>query len=251
MGHRAINLSASLPPASSRSDHNIIRRWSFVKFFVFISKLVLLLDMYRKHHTKGIVISSKVEGDSNKRVNLFTESFGLLNAKVQGGRNMHSKFRSGSQDFSYGDFSLIHGKTGWRVVGVSSEQNFYESFRNSPDKMRIVSNVLNLIKKLTDEEKINSQLFTIVSNFLNFLLADELSRDTFKLPRSQKAPFDSIALTECLTLIRILHSLGYMRHDPEFMIPMTSSEIEIKDLEAIAPRRAKMVALINESLKAT
>ena len=109
-------------------------------------------------------------------------------------------------------------------------------FRNSPDKINIVSNVLNLIKKLVAEEEAHSKLFIIVSNFLIFLIT---------------AKEEEVALTECLTLIRILHSLGYMRHDPEFMIPMTSTEIEIKDLEMIAPRRSKMVQLINESLKAT
>jgi hypothetical protein len=41
-----------------------------------------------------------------------------------------------------------------------------------------------------------------------------------------------------------------MRYDPELAIPISSSEIQIKDLETIAPRRLKMVALINESLKA-
>jgi hypothetical protein len=40
-----------------------------------------------------------------------------------------------------------------------------------------------------------------------------------------------------------------MRQDPELMIPITRSEIEIVDLEMIAPRRAQMVSLINESLK--
>ncbi|SRR3989344_832229 len=217
--------------------------------------------MYRKHHTKGIVISSKIEGDSSKRINLFTENFGLLSVKVQGARLLRSKLRSNSQDFSFGEFSLIHGKTGWRVAGVRSEQNFYEKLKHSPNKIKIVSNVLGLIMKLTDEDARHNQvgygprysLFEIVINFFNFLVTDELSRDAFELPLSQKTPFDSgkIALAECLTLTRILYSLGYMRHDPELMIPMSSNEIEVKDLESIAPRRAKIVALINEFLKAT
>ncbi len=217
--------------------------------------------MYRKHHTRGIVVSSKIEGDSNKRINIFTEHFGLINAKVQGARNMHSKLRASVQDFSFGEFSLIHGKTGWRVVSGRAEKNFYEIFRNFPDKIKIISNVLNLIKKLVAEEarlsdevgqETNNKLFVIVSNFLIFL-TNKPSRVAFEMPQSQKATFDgeSVALAECLTLIRILHSLGYMRYDPEFIIPMTSSEIEIKDLEAIAPRRSKMIQLINESLKAT
>ena len=201
--------------------------------------------MYHKNHTKGIIISSKIEGNDSKRASIFTESFGLVGARVQGGRNLHSKLRGGSQDFCFGEFSLVHGKSGWRVVSVRAEKNFFEIFRNFPDKLKIVSNVLNLIKRLVDEEarpndkvgrEAHTSIFDIVVNFFNFL---------------EKAKENEIALAECLTLVRILHALGYMRHDPEFTVPISSSEIEIKDLEMIAPRRSKMVELINESLKAT
>jgi DNA repair protein RecO len=191
--------------------------------------------MYCKHHTRGIIISSKIEGDSNRLVNIFTENFGLINAKIQGARNIHSKLRSGSQDFSFGEFSLVHGRAGWKVVSVRAERNFFEVFRNSPSKLKIAGNILSLIKKLVFEEA-GGSLFDIVINFFIFLMT---------------AKEQDIALAECLTLVRILHSLGFMRHDPELLIPMSSVEIEIKDLEMIAPKRSKMIKLINESLKAT
>ncbi len=156
--------------------------------------------MYCKHHTKGIVVGSKIEGDSSKRANIFTENFGLISARVQGGRNIRSKLRSGCQDFSFGDFSLVHGKSGWRVVSSRAEKNFFELFRNFPDKLKIVGNILNLIKKLTSEEEAHTPLFSVVSNFLNFLVT---------------AKEQDIALAECLTLLRALHILGFMGHDPE------------------------------------
>jgi DNA repair protein RecO len=202
--------------------------------------------MYKKHHTKGIIIGSQIEGSDSRRANIFTESFGLLSARVQGARNAHSKLRSGSQDFSFGEFSLVHGKSGWRVVSVRSRINYFESLRHSASKLKIAGNVLNLIKKLVAEDaqtslastkpSAESGLFSVISNFFAFLM---------------KAREQDIALAECLTLLRILHILGYMRHDPELLIPMSSSEIEIKDLEKIAPMRSKIVQLINESLKAT
>lgn len=191
--------------------------------------------MYHKHHTKGIVVSSKVEGDSNRRVNIFTENFGLINAKVQGVRNIRSKLRGGTQDLSLGEFSLIHGKTGWKVVSARADINLFEEFRNYQTKLKIINNILYLINKLVSEEEAHSSVFSIISNFFNFL---------------KNADDKDIASAECLTLLRILHSLGFMRHDPEFMIPMSSTEIGIEDLEKIAPRRSKMIELINESLKA-
>ncbi|MBN2093960.1 MAG: DNA repair protein RecO [Candidatus Zambryskibacteria bacterium] len=191
--------------------------------------------MYRKYHTRGIVISSKIEGGTSRRVNIFTEDLGLISAKVQGGQKLDSKLRGGSQDFSVGEFSLIRGKAGWRVVSARSGQNLFEIFRNQPEKLKIVVNILNLIKKLIDEEKKQNTLFGVIAIFFKFL---------------EKAKQNEIALSECLTLMRILHILGYMRHDPEFTLPL-SLEINPEDLRALAPRRAQITRLINESLKVT
>lgn len=195
--------------------------------------------MYHKHHTKGIVISSRIEGDSNRFLNIFTENFGLINARVQGARNIHSKLRAGSQDFSLSEFSLVAGKTGWRVVSARSHKNLFEEFRGYPNKLTIVCNILNLVKKLISEEETKNSynsVFNIVSNFFIFL---------------QTANDSDISLSECLTLMRILHALGYMHNDPELLIPITSAEIGAEVLANIAPRRSQMIALINESLKST
>jgi hypothetical protein len=208
--------------------------------------------MYHKHHTKGIVVGSRADGPDSLRLGIFTETFGLISVKVQGARNIHSKLRAGVQNFAMGEFSLVHGKTGWKVVSARPDKNLFEVFRNDEEKLSIVCNILNLIKKLVGEETAphttKESLFNIVEKFFHFL---ELSKGAFDMPRSQKAPFDSVAMAECLTLVRILHTLGFMRHDPELSIPISSSEIQITDLESIAPHRSKMVALINESLKAT
>jgi DNA repair protein RecO len=176
-----------------------------------------------------------MEGDSNRRISIFTDKFGLISARVQGARNIHSKLRGGCQNFCFGEFSLVHGRSGWKMVSSRAECNFYEIFRNSPAKLKIAGNILSLIKKLIGEEEAHTPLFSVVSNFLTFLVTAE-EKD--------------IALSECLTLLRILHILGFMRHEPELSIPLSSAEIDIKDLEIIAPRRSKIISLINESLKA-
>jgi recombinational DNA repair protein (RecF pathway) len=205
--------------------------------------------MYCKHHTKGVVVSSRIEGDSNKLINIFTENFGLINAKVQGARNLQSKLRSGSQDFSLGEFSLVRGKTGWRVVSSRADKNLFEEFKDSPEKLKMVGNILNLIKKLVAEEEAHhsyNSVFNIVSNFFKFL-----EKATNSAEASSGKQEKDIALAECLTLVRILHALGYMRNDPELAIPISHNEIQTKDLELIAPKRSQMISLINESLKAT
>lgn len=191
--------------------------------------------MYHKHQTKGIVLGSKIEGDHSRRVSLFTRDFGLITARVQGARETRSKLRSGSQDFCLGEFSLVHGKAGWKVVSANASINLFETFRSTPEKLKVITNVLNLIRKLIDEED-GQAIFEIVTNFVEFLISAKES---------------DISVAECLVLLQILHSLGYMRNDPEFGLPINTLEVNATNLEIIAPKRLKMIALINESLKAT
>lgn len=191
--------------------------------------------MFTKYHTRGIVISSKEDWGDSKIITVLTEVFGLISAKVQGARHTRSKLRSGAQDFSVSEFSLVHGKRGWKVVSAKSEKNIFELMRHSPEKIKVSANILNLIKKLSGEE-VHPSLFSTVSNFLDFIA---------------HASEENVSLAECLVLLKILHALGYMRHDPDFLIPISSAEIQIKDLEYIAPKRSAMIRLINESLRAT
>ena len=192
--------------------------------------------MYHKHQTKGIVLSSKAEGSDSRRIIVLTKDFGLLSAKVQGARQTPSKLRSGSQDFCIGEFSFVHGKSGWKVVSVNTEKNIFETFRTEPEKMVVALNVLKLVKKLVFEDHGEPKLFEIVSNFLDFLIL---------------APKQDILALECLVLLKILHCLGYMREDLETNLSLGAIEIDDLALALVAPKRREMVRLINESLKAT
>jgi len=174
-----------------------------------------------------------------------TEKFGLINVRAQGVRNIHSKLKAGSEDFSFGEFSLVHGRSGWKLVGAIAQKNIYENFRSSPAKLNVAANVLNLTNRLAGEEESKystseTNLFNIVSNFIIYLEGVDEAKN-----------ISSIDLAECLVLLRILSSLGYMRHDPELSIPISTSEIDEVNLESIAPKRSQMIKLINESLQAS
>lgn len=190
--------------------------------------------MYRKHHTKGIVLSNQIVGDESALIMILAEDFGLISARAQGAKKPHSRLRPHLQSFSYGDFSLVHGKAGWKLVGAKALENFFEVFKNSETKLAIAANVLNLVRKLVGEES-DTKIFQVVSDFLLFI---------------KNAEEEDLKTAECLVLLKILHALGYMRHDPELALPITSLEISRSDLSLISPRRAQIVALINESLKA-
>ncbi len=190
--------------------------------------------MYHKHHTRGIILASFPEGDGSLRAKILTEDFGLVRARFQGAKETRSKLRSSAQEFSLGTLSLIRGKSGWRVAGASLEKNFFEILKDDPLKISLAANMTKLLKKLFEDEEKNN-IFKIALNFLESL-------ENIKNP-------STIAMLECLTVSRILHTLGYMKHDPELLIPLDSSEISEAYLSDIAPKRYAMVRLINQSLK--
>lgn len=192
--------------------------------------------MYHKHNTEGVVLSGRTDGEHNRYIYVFTKHVGLIRAKVQGARNLSSKLRSGSQDFTYGNFSFVHGKSGWKLVGAKSELNIFELFRNDKEKLFVFTNILNLIKKLVGEEEQNEKLFDLIKESIFFLI---------------DAKKEVVASFECLVLLRILHNLGYMRQDPDFSVSLTDTFIKVEDLETLIPRRNFAISLINEALKAT
>ena len=192
--------------------------------------------MYHKHHTKGLILESWGEGDHSFRVKVLTENFGLISARVQGARLASSKLKSGCQQFSLGNFSFVKGKTGWKIVSALPEKNYFEILKNSPEKLIVMGNVLNLSKKLLSGEEKDEKVFSAIVNFLSLL---------------EKTPGAMVPILEGISLMRILHILGYMKADPDLLAPVSASEIVMSDLETIAPRRARIVSLINESLKAS
>lgn len=189
--------------------------------------------MYSKHHTKGIVLFGLSEGLSDRRVGLLTENLGLVWAKAQSARSGVSKLRLSCQDFSLGEFSLVSGKAGWRIVSGRSQKNFFEILKDNPEKIRIMANVFALLRKLLSGEEASPTLFVTISNFLEFLV---LAKPT------------EVAPLEWLTLSKILHILGFLREDPEISSYINIDTIDSENLALLAPKRERFIKLINESL---
>ena len=51
-------------------------------------------------------------------------------------------------------------------MSVRADKNLFEEFRNSPNKLKIVCNILNLVRKLISEEEAHTPVFNIIYNFL-------------------------------------------------------------------------------------
>ena len=193
--------------------------------------------MYHKHHTKGIVLKSYPDGESSLKIYLLTPDFGLVRAKVQSARKIDSKLRQGIQDYTLGQFSLVKGRNEWKIVGVSAEKNIYELYKKEREKILIIGNVFNLLKKLLGEEDERADVTSVVFGFIEHL----------KIIKKG----DELRNLECLVLLKILNRLGYVRDDPELIPSISSDEILSADILLLGQNKLKAVFLINESLKAS
>lgn len=191
--------------------------------------------MHHIYETEGIIIGGMDVGDSSRRVYLFSREMGVVLGKVQNGRSLSSKLRPSVQDFCLGRYSLVRGKSEWKVVGAKSSENIFENIKKDGIKVQISANVLNLIKKLVEEGAETHELFDTVKEFM------------IHLPNIKSEELKS---AECLILLRILNKLGFLRADPDLVVCLEEGGITERAIQTVFTHRLKTVKMINESLHA-
>ncbi len=191
--------------------------------------------MYHKYHVKGLILSSLEEGQDNKRVWMLTDHLGLISAKSVSGRSLSSKMRLAIQEYTLGNFSLVYGKGGWRLVGASSDKNYFELMRGYSLKLKAFLNVSNLLKRLVMEQEMGRELFDVVVSFLDFIYSSE-----------EKHVF----LAECITVLRVLYRLGFL--DKDVSPDLYLQDVDLKNSFVYLPYESSyLVSIINKSLKET
>jgi hypothetical protein len=98
----------------------------------------------------------------------------------------------------------------------------------------MASSIILLLKKVLITSEKNKHLFSVVENFLEFLV---------------NAPQKYILSSECLVMMRILHNTGFLGVHDEFKTYTSEHLIDIKVLEEINPRNVEMIKIINNSLR--
>lgn len=191
--------------------------------------------MYHKHHTEALVLKSVAESTDNKRLVLLTRDLGVVFAHVKSGRTGASKLKAGIQEYSFGEYSLLHGKIGWRCVSVRTEGNYFEILKTSKEKVVSKTRVLNLLQALVTGEEPNKKIFEDVMSFLEFLNVFEGGE---------------LDLLEALVIARVLFELGFLRHEAKFEYLFGSSQIDTDILNKVAPDKKDLIKIINEALRA-
>jgi DNA repair protein RecO (recombination protein O) len=179
--------------------------------------------------TKGFIVSSKNKGESDKTFFVFTKDLGLIRASAQGVRKLESKLRYSLQDFSFTDVSLVMTKTGWRITNASILESSTKVSTNS-----IKVKTLRLIKKLSGEDEPNDILFNEIISAFDFI-DNNLDKNLEKN-------------IEALLVLKILSSLGYWNDEED---SFAKSDFNKEVLESFDNKRAVILPLLNNSLKAT
>ena len=189
--------------------------------------------MHLKYHTEGFVLDSTPYAESNKIFVILTHEFGLIKASAQGVRKAPGKLKSGLEDYSWGTFTLIKSKLGWKITDAVPLQNLYFSVENAANFIIIVR-LASLLKKLIPEEEPNIHLY------------EQFVRDCLFLSQNDLTD-DGIKNLECLAVLRFLHSLGYLQKTEwEAFIDEKPSTLL---LSKFTPLRNLAVKSINQSLK--
>lgn len=190
--------------------------------------------MYSVYTTAGFVLGSVERGEANKIFSIYTEDFGLVRASAQGVRLEKSKLRYSLDDFARGHFSLVKGKELWRLTGSERDEDGIVS----TEARRIVARVLNLVRRLVHGEERNPELFTVLDVMMK--KAREVSSESKDL-----VPF------ELLSLLRVLHTLGYLGAVDGIDTSMIVGDMTDEMLSLVSKNRSGILSHINKALEET
>jgi len=199
--------------------------------------------MYVIHTTPGFVIDSRPHGEAGKLLSLFTRDYGLVFASAQGIRLEKSKLRYYTQDHSFGIFSLVRGKEYWRLTSAQSatptEVGPQHRSPRGPTSIGVdlIARLALLLRRLLHGEEPHPELFVIIESCANFLL------ENMVISEEQSKTLESI------TVLRMLHALGYIGSDSSLNESISSSELTFQFLDSLVEKRAAINQHINKALR--
>ncbi len=191
--------------------------------------------MHHIYHTEGIILDSRNMGEAEKYYSVLTRDLGMITARAQGVRKMHSKLRFVLQDFAYIKLDLVAGQNIFRITSAA-KTNLLEKISKNPKTLSILANISRLLKRLLAGVEPNEALFGELLNGLDILEKTETEEDLGNI--------------EAVIVLRIVHNLGYIGGD-EMLDKFIKSPFEKDMVFEAAKNRGKILSEINKALKET
>jgi len=190
---------------------------------------------YRVYDTPAIVVCRWPYSEANFRYLLYTRDLGRIHAQAQAVRKVGSKLQPALQIGSESTLSLVCGKSGWRVVGAASQQNFLLTIS---DRGRgVVDRFLRLLTYLVPDQQTDEKLYRIISAGLQAIVSSQ-DPTQFKV-------------NERLLVLRSLVQLGYAPSpEAQELTPFIhGDDYSEKIISAFQPFSTRAAIQINKSLK--
>lgn len=184
--------------------------------------------MHHIYNTEAVVLGTGAVGEASRAVWLLTADLGLLVARATSAREERSKMRYGLQDFSIVNVSLVRGKAIWRLTGVVLKEQIYGKLQEVNNAKTAVK-VFSLIKRLVPNEEKDEVLYKVVLDGVRAFTNAKCEAH----------------IVEFLLVARVLHALGYMPENNEYIDVINSNNYEVK----VAPAtKALILKDTNEAL---
>ena len=192
--------------------------------------------MHHIYTTEAIVIKSMPMGEANRIYFLLTRDLGFIKATAQGVRLAKSKLKGHLLTFSLVKISVVKGKDLWRIT--SAESIVQNGVIRDYAKLSVLFNSSALLLRLIHGEEKNEKLFECVES-------------TYIFCRDADPSHEDLKNTEILTVLRIMHFLGYIKKAEGLSIFAESTNLTPELLADFIPKSKAAVLEINRALKET
>ncbi|MCK5059962.1 MAG: recombination protein O N-terminal domain-containing protein [Candidatus Pacebacteria bacterium] len=174
-------------------------------------------------------------GEGSVRCVILTSEIGMVSALAQGARKTRSKLKGSLQPLSFGLYSFVKGKNGWRITYAEEKERFSNVFRQKKRIFFLWHRLFGLLRKLVAGEDQNEKLFALVESAFSFSKETDFSLEEERL-------FESIVV------LRMLHILGHLPSHPSLDLFSMLKEWNTGTLHSFKESEKEAIAYINESI---
>lgn len=150
---------------------------------------------YQTYISEALVCGTWDRNTADKSILLFAREAGMVYVQAKSVRKESSKQRYALQDASHVRVTLIRGKSGWKVAGAESLQNFYSACTTRESRALLRDTIL-LLRRVMQGETPHPDVFDDVIAVL---------REKTEYPKKY---------LETVLFMRILQQLGYVAPTP-------------------------------------
>ena len=126
----------------------------------------------RKFTTEAIILSRKNYSEADRILTVYSKHYGKLGLLAKGVRKVKSRKRGHLEIFSHIKFSAVRGKD-MDFLSEAELLNPLHNIRNDLKKVTVAYFFMEAIRKLTQNEEKNEELFTLLLGYLGTLSSSE------------------------------------------------------------------------------